>query len=351
MIPGESTPWAAQPPLETMKFAAEIIAETYARHRSVWKAGEELGVAGQTVHKWLKKLGIETDKNYYSEADKAAIRDYYANTSPEDFDLDALAKSMGREKANVCRVARLLGLTDQSRPHSAASLKACRAAKKDAWKNKPHPRGMAGKKHTPETLAIVSAAAKRSWVTQMTFGIGNGSPENIKKNRERLALLARTRPAEKSYTRAKGGKRPDLGDTHFRSSWEANYARYLNLLIRLGVVTSWEFEPQTFWFDGIKRGVCSYRPDFRVIYKNDLTPEWVELKGWVQAKDRTKWRRMKKYHPTVKLVVIAAKEYYAIQKKWASSIPHWESGKGKWAVAPAPSITEQLLHRIAGANA
>jgi hypothetical protein len=135
------------------------------------------------------------------------------------------------------------------------------------------------------------------------------------------------RPASSVYSRAKGGVRSDVGEQYFRSSWEANYARYLNLLIKLGAVERWEYEPETFWFKGVLRGTNSYRPDFRVKYKNDPTWEYIEIKGWVRPKDKTKWKRMKKYHPHIKLVVVGAKEYYSIQKKSSSSIPKWESQK------------------------
>ena len=122
----------------------------------------------------------------------------------------------------------------------------------------------------------------------------------------------------------KAGVRPDIGPMRFRSSWEANYARYLNLLLKIGAIEKWEFEPQCFWFHGIRRGTVSYLPDFRIWYKNDLRPEYHEIKGRVLPKDKTKWRRMAKYYPTVRMVVIGAKEYASIKAKWASAIPGWE---------------------------
>jgi len=186
---------------------------------------------------------------------------------------------------------------------------------------------MKGKKHSAETLKRLSDASQLNWITFKTFGIGSMSPDNRLKRSNRARLWQATKPASSNYSRAKGGHRPDLGGIYFRSSWEANYARYLNLLIKFGVVESWSFEPQTFWFDGIARGVVSYRPDFMVKYKGDDTPEWVEIKGWIVAKDRTKWKRMKKYHPHIKLVIVGAKQYYAIQQKWASAIPSWETAK------------------------
>ena len=77
-------------------------------------------------------------------------------------------------------------------------------------------------------------------------------------NEGQLLALA-MRAASTVHTRAAGGRREDLGETWFRSSWEANYARYLNLLARMKIVERWEYEPETFWFDGVKRGAVSYK--------------------------------------------------------------------------------------------
>ena len=50
------------------------------------------------------------------------------------------------------------------------------------------------------------------------------------------------------------GKREDLNNLFVRSSWEANYARYLNWLVGLGEIKSWEYEPEEFEFKTIKKG-------------------------------------------------------------------------------------------------
>ena len=125
------------------------------------------------------------------------------------------------------------------------------------------------------------------------------------------------------YSRAKRGYRDDLGDTFFRSSWEANYARYLNWMRDGGLIKEWSFEPETFWFNGIKRGVVSYLPDFKVINTDD-TVYYVEVKGWMDAKSKTKIKRMAKYYPSVKLVVVDAKAYRQISKTVAPFIKGWE---------------------------
>src|SRR5574337_150635 len=81
------------------------------------------------------------------------------------------------------------------------------------------------------------------------------------------ALIAKKPPARK---RSAAGVRPDVSSSiYFRSAWESNYARYLNLLMKMGVVEEWSYEPETFWFEGVRRGTNSYKPDFRVRYKGD----------------------------------------------------------------------------------
>ena len=123
--------------------------------------------------------------------------------------------------------------------------------------------------------------------------------------------------------RSKGGKRADLGGLYVRSAWEANYARYLNWLVAQGEIEAWEYEPDTFWFHGIKRGTRSYTPDFK-IYNNGGTVEYHELKGWMSPKSKTQLKRMARYHPAVKIVLIDADAYRSIARQIKRLIPHWE---------------------------
>lgn len=301
----------------------ERLRAAYRRLGSVWKVGAELNLAGQTVHRRLQRLGVDTKMNYISEADKDIIYRYYTETPANVFNLNEIAGKIGRIKSTVSLVARSLGLTNPKRLKSDLAKSRHRGW---TWKNNknPHPRGMLGKRHTAKTLAIISQSSKRYWATCKTFNIGLMLPEYREKRRILQCELLAKRPASSNYTRTNGGYRKDIGNIYFRSSWEANYARYLNLLKKLGVVDKWEFEPEVFWFNGVKRGANNYKPDFKVWYRNDAKPEYVEVKGWVVAKDKTKWRRMKKYHPGIKLIVVGAKEYYSIQKKWEPSIPNWE---------------------------
>lgn len=126
------------------------------------------------------------------------------------------------------------------------------------------------------------------------------------------------------YTRGKGGRRADLNNIYFRSSWEANYARYLNFLIRQRELVKWEFEPETFWFEKIKRGVRSYKPDFKVYCSGGLI-EYHEVKGWDYARGKTARKRMAKYYPKIKLILIDEQFFKDVRRNHLDKlIPNWE---------------------------
>lgn len=125
-------------------------------------------------------------------------------------------------------------------------------------------------------------------------------------------------------TRGSAGWRT-VGDQrcYFRSKWEANYARYLEFLKGLGAIVSWAHEPITFWFDGIRRGCVSYLPDFLVVDGNGQA--YHEVKGRMDAKSRTKLKRMAKYHPTVKMIVADGPVYRKLAATFKQVIPDWET--------------------------
>lgn len=141
--------------------------------------------------------------------------------------------------------------------------------------------------------------------------------ENVELKRRKVAarIANGNMSATTMYSKAKRGWREGGGwRVFFRSRMEANYARYLDFL---GV--AWQYEPRTFWFEGIKRGVVSYTPDFYLPAED----KYVELKGWMDARSATKIRRMGKYHPEVVLEVIEWPQYQQIARQ-AKLIPGWE---------------------------
>lgn len=120
----------------------------------------------------------------------------------------------------------------------------------------------------------------------------------------------------------KAGMRADLG-IYVRSAWEGNYARYLNFLMRQGEIAAWEYEPKTFVFDGVRRGVLTYTPDFRV-WNADGSHEWHEVKGWMDAASKAKLKRMAKFYPDEKVIVIGEDWFRAVRSKWSKLIEGWE---------------------------
>lgn len=91
----------------------------------------------------------------------------------------------------------------------------------------------------------------------------------------------------------------------FRSKSEYIFALYLQLQLDTKAIASWEYEPHRFYFDGIKRGVTSYLPDFRVT-EHSGKHWWAEVKGWMDQRSATALKRMKKYHPNERVAVFDA---------------------------------------------
>jgi len=100
----------------------------------------------------------------------------------------------------------------------------------------------------------------------------------------------------------------------FRSKMEANYALYLDFLIKQKQIKKWEYEPDVFIFSKIKFGTRSYRPDFKV-YNLDETISYHETKGYMDTRSKTKIKRMAKYYPNVKLIIIGSPVYNDLKKK------------------------------------
>jgi hypothetical protein len=124
------------------------------------------------------------------------------------------------------------------------------------------------------------------------------------------------------HSRARAGRREDLG-IYVRSTWEANYARYLKWLVMLGEIRRWEYEPETFEFHGIKRGSRFYTPDFKIT-NNDGSIEYHEIKGYMDQPSLTKLKRMAKYYPNIIVKVLRHKDMAAIRKTASPMIDYWE---------------------------
>lgn len=110
----------------------------------------------------------------------------------------------------------------------------------------------------------------------------------------------------------------------FKSKSEHRYARYLEWLRINENIHSWEYEPKTFWFEGIKRGCVSYKPDFCIIEKHPVDFYWVEVKGYMDAKSLTKIKRFRKYFPNETLIIIDSNWFKRNSGKLKGLVPGWE---------------------------
>lgn len=113
---------------------------------------------------------------------------------------------------------------------------------------------------------------------------------------------------------------------YFRSMWEANYARYLQYLKKMGHIKNWEHEPETFWFHEIKRGTRTYLPDFKIT-QNDGTHYWVEVKGYMDSKSQTKIKRFRKYYPDETLEIKGKKWFKDNSPMMSILCKGWETQK------------------------
>ena len=236
-----------------------------------------------------------------------------------------LAHEMGRSKSVLSEKAGSLGLTD---PQKAKTIAA--RAIGDRMRGRPlpwpHSKGFKGKRHSPEAREKMGKASQKYW-DGVSDDVREAKGECLAK-----ALAKRGGPPPRPHATWKSGWRR-VGDKaiYFRSRWEANYARYLEWLKQRGEILKWAYEPETFWFEKIKRGVRSYRPDFRV-WENDGASNLHEVKGWMDARSKTTLKRMAKYYPSETIILIRERDYNSIARQVSSLIEGWEHSErvGRW---------------------
>lgn len=311
--------------MSPVTFSLPALAAAYSDTGNVHKAAARIGISHSVAHRALIKAGLMRRMNVLRPEELERIRTAYEAAGDQTFNLKALSAEMGRTRPVICRAAAEMGLSKPSRRKSAEHAAALRAGQARHFAEVGHPRGFLGGTHTAETRATIGQKSRDVWLVWKTFGIGMMSEEQRQGASDRATARMALQSGESNYSRCKGGRRADIGPMYFRSAWEANYARYLNWLQSRGEIDGWEYEPETFWFEAIKRGVRSYRPDFRISEKGKSY--FVEVKGWMDPKSRTKLRRMKKYHPTVEVRLVDAKQYESIKRAVSRLIPMWEGAK------------------------
>lgn len=276
----------------------------------------------------------------WSALDDRRLREFYAqHRGGQPIPTADIAAVLGKTPAAVRSRAHALKITEPDRPrgHPPVEVVPCpvcgtpfRPASRGAdvvrvrtcspscgtrlqWTEHEHPRGAAGLVHSEATRAAMSAKSKAWW---------DALPAEQREARVALLLAGDRRPTENTHTRARGGRRADLNDRYFRSSWEANYARWLNFLMAGGTISSWDYEPKTFRFP-VERGVLSYTPDFLITHP-DGSAEWHEVKGWLTKKGATALKRFARYYPEETLIMIDGPVYNSIASQARRLIEGWE---------------------------
>ncbi len=307
--------------MKRIEFAdIEQVWRSYQELGSVHKVAAQYGCSHSTIQHALKRAGYRLNAEKWTAEEDAQVTAFYRETPPEKFDIAILASTLHRSVHGIHMRAFRLGLT-VSRSERSKSLRAGQAGGKRLQAHQKvhgHARGMAGKKHSNDALDRISQAGLKAWAMRSEEEKEARNLKIMRTRAERGILPPqRLKSSWKAGWHIIGGRK-----IYFRSSWEVNYANYLQWLKSLGKILEWEFEAETFWFDGIKRGCVSYLPDFRVT-ETDGEYVYYEIKGWMDERSRTKIKRMAKYHPAVKLIVVDSKEYNALSKKMKNIVPGW----------------------------
>lgn len=299
--------------------------------KTLEEIGEVMGRTRFAVRARITRLGI-SKRHLWSPDEEASLVELYRSGKP--LRLDEFAERMGRDKSNVCRKAASLGLEiNRNRPvvehrkvrvpkykdpverRAATSL-----LQKEWYRNNPHPRGMLGKKHSDESKRKMGEVSSERWQSMAKEDQEKQIMKALKTKVERYGSIA---PNVKRGSWRAGWREIGGYKKYYRSRWEANYARYLQWLKDNGEIHDWKHEPETFWFEAIKRGVRSYLPDFRV-WEIDGSSRLHEVKGWMDARSKTTLKRMAKYHPSETIVLIDERQYKSIEAKVSGLISGWE---------------------------
>jgi hypothetical protein len=295
------------------KVSDEILIESYNRLKNIWKVGDEVGLCGQSVQERLVKMGIDRSAPRFSAEDEARLAKDYTRYLL-DGRLSELAKEMGRTKQFICRKAKDFGLTDLRRGKKV--IKGYKPTRVD-WSKHGHPRGFLGGKHSDEAKAIIAHKSSKSNQLINQSGRRVGMIEKMIKTKMERGNLVNPR-LKQTW---KAGWRIVNGNSYFfRSRWEANYARYLELMRNNGLIEKWEHEPDVFLLEG-----KGFLPDFKLTI-TDNAIEYHEVKGWMDERSKNKIEKMAILHPEIDLKIITA-SWFRSNKHLSAEIPEWEQGR------------------------
>lgn len=301
---------------------------------SVAEIAQSLGRTKGAIRNRAYALQITVRDDNWTASEIEQLRSAYAGATLRG-DLRSFTQNLGRSKSAISTKAAQLGLSDRNRPViEPGGVRTCKPKKyqtaeerseaasdrlRDRHLRTPHP--MKGKRHSPEVREKISAKSVAAWKSKSDVERADWANAILRSRLDSQGTLApRARPhgSWKAGWREIGGQR-----AYFRSRWEANYARYLQWLKERHEIADWRHEPETFWFEAIKRGVRSYLPDFRV-FESDGSSKLHEVKGWMDSRSKTTLRRMAKYHPSETIILIRERDYNAIARQLGRLIEGWE---------------------------
>lgn len=257
----------------------------YSEVNSLHRTAEFFGLKRDKVRKLLIDGGFKLDSDKWSPKEDLELMNYYDDSFTS---LDHISSSLKRTKRSVSLRAEKLGVLE---PKHART-------KTNQLKSEQHRQSLILSTNIPEAESP--------------------PPPKIKHKK-----TAPRNPSAHYYQKYKGGWAEISGKRRFfRSKWEINYAHYLESLKSKGEILDWEFEPETFFFEGVRQGHTSYLPDFKVTYP-DGTHAWHEVKGWMDPGSKTKLARMAKYFPEEKIYVVDSEVYKTIERNLSHTIPGW----------------------------
>jgi hypothetical protein len=142
---------------------------------------------------------------------------------------------------------------------------------------------------------------------------------------EALKLMSEARKGEKhpnfgksAYPGSgygKSGKRKDLNNQSFRSTWDANVTRIFNYE---GIPS--EYECKRFPLIRADGSKTSYLPDHHIVG----THIWYEQKGYMRSGCLEKITLFREQYPNEILIVIGPEEYKRFKESYKDLIPNWE---------------------------
>lgn len=97
---------------------------------------------------------------------------------------------------------------------------------------------------------------------------------------------------------------------------EARFAHLLDVWLQMGVIESWDYEPEKWFLENPKsqkRPLIEYVPDFRVVFPDKTV--WYECKGYTQGLDVKKWELACDQKDIELIVVYAARHTMSVHKR------------------------------------